>query len=335
MSLVWSVRVEDTLTNVSTYVATVLFAWMVWEFCPKVEHQLWLWRCFLLGYLVTMFSLFYMYVTGTQSGKVRYTGGGANQNDAAIAGVLFIVVAVYLASRQRRRGGLVSWMYWVLVPMAALAVLLTGSRAGLVELVVAVTLLITTLLRRGWKTKILLVAAIACGAILVVNFVPAYLIERATEGTQAGTFVVRQGIWAAGLRQWQQSPLIGCGAGTFRFAVYGPVGGYVAHNVFIAQLVDLGVIGCGFYVMALVSAARSVWRMPAADRPYWAACLTVYFLCALVEGTSAKLTYLLFISIPAMSVAFQAAQGRPMRSPSGAVLPPQPPIIRRPNLRNG
>jgi O-antigen ligase len=335
ISLAWSVRSADTLISISTYVAIFLFAWMVWEFCPAIEHQLWLWRFFLMGFLVTMISLFYAYVFSAPVEHMRYTGGGANQNDAAITGALLVPVAVYLASRQTRKRGFVTWMYWAFVPAALVAVLLTGSRTGLITLAVAIVLLVATLLRAGWKAKVMLVATILLGAFLVVKLVPSYLIERVTEGAQARTLGARQEYWQAGLRQWVRSPLLGYGSGTFRYAVFGPLGGNVAHNIAITHLVEVGFVGFMLYAMAVLSVARSVWRMPAKDRPYWAACLAVGLVSATVTQTGGKLTYFLFGSLTAMSVAYQASRAKFARLPRGAGIPLPPRILRRPNLGSG
>lgn len=187
-------------------------------------------------------------------------------------------------------------MYWLFIMPAAVSVLLTGSRAGTIGLIAALVAAFVITWAGNPRTMLLLVLALACVVWLVPNVVPSALLERVTEGTEAGTFALRQDQWRLGLEIWDDSPLIGVGAGGFITAVTERGGRALgAHNTFVQILADNGAVGLGLQLMAWLLLLRQTLRLPRSERALWLGAALVWTICAMVTSLDwYKITWLLY-----------------------------------------
>ena len=173
LSLCWTVDPDESPHYALSYVSLLLFAWMIWEFSDSEKRICWLFRSYLFGCCVSLTSMFLSYVPGAvgEYGQiVRYTGGELNQND--IAGVLNIAIplAAYLAS-QAGRGTRTRTMYWAFIPVAAIGVLLTGSRTGILVLGGGLSLTAIRVMSKGFRPLIPFAIVIAFGLWLMPKLV--------------------------------------------------------------------------------------------------------------------------------------------------------------------
>ncbi len=321
LTMGWTIDDASTLSRLVTYTGDALLVWLIWEFASTLQSQIILLWSFCLGVSFDVLEMYVAFLTGGQftPEEERYTGGMANENELAYMGVLAICIAAFLAFRTQNRSRIAQLFVWGFIPVTGLGILLTGSRGGTVALVAAAGVLFLGVRRSGWGFRILFVAAVFLVVAFIPRLVPEKLMERITEGTESQTFKIRQDIWGLALQRWTESPILGYGAGTFKLAVWGPSGGRVSHNLYISVLVEDGIIGLAFYAGAALMTFYAVWHMPRADRPFWLAVLTAWFIGSMVSPWEyGKLTWFLLTTISALSRSLRSAASEQARTASQA-----------------
>lgn len=296
ISLLWTVDAQQTQKMIMTYVSLTLFAWMLCEFVDSKAKLHALLRSYLAGCCVAIVMLLEAYIVGRQTlvdDTARYTGGGLNPNTYALIISIGIIIAAYMGTVSRSRWRTV---YWVFVIPAAVSVLLTGSRAGAVGLIAALITAFAVTWSGNARAALLLVLALASVVWLIPNVIPAGLLERVTEGTQAGTFAIRVDQWRIGLEVWNGSPLIGVGAGGFVTAAVERGGrGLVAHNTFVQVLTDNGAVGMALFLVAWLLLLRQAWTLPRRERMLWLGAAIVWGISAVTTSLEYfKITWLLY-----------------------------------------
>ena len=134
------------------------------------------------------------------------------------------------------------FLYWAFIPFAGLGVVLSGSRAGVICLGVAVLLLMfTSQGGGGWKIKAILAIFLLAGAYLAVRIGPEALWERLATTTEDRSFGGRSEIWKGGFQTFLEHPIVGVGAGAFYSTGPGEEH-FHAHNTYLSILVEFGIL---------------------------------------------------------------------------------------------
>ena len=274
LSIVWSVNPDASMSRELTYLSLLTFTWMIWEFGDSEKRICWMFRAYLLGCCVALTTMFFSYVSGGGVGRSdeleRFTGGDLNENDIATVLNIAIPFAAYLASRASR-GTRIRTAYWAFIPVAAIGVLLTGSRMGVLVLGGGLLLTAVGVLARGLKLMIPLVIVIGVGLWLVPRFISEQLISRVAEGTESHTYQQRIQYWQAGWSYWTKHPLEGAGVGTYKDVVVleGLPRAKVAHNSYVTILVEEGIVGAMLMLIFWFLLLRSIWKVPVRERLLW------------------------------------------------------------------
>jgi len=172
-------------------------------------------------------------------------------------------------------GPLPWWRFVAFVPLV-LAILVTGSRGGLVAL--AAGLAVGGLLRPRLGLRVLLAVVLVAPVIAVT--LPSAVIERQIErfetlGQDRGSG--RLDIWRVGTVMARENPLIGVGFGSFRREFYRYMysgqavvdpqwaqnkfwGGADPHNIYLCTAAELGAVGLALLLLALAAHAVGVYR---------------------------------------------------------------------------
>jgi O-antigen ligase len=108
---------------------------------------------------------------------------------------------------------------------------------------------------------------------LAVAYTPETLMQRlATTGTEVteGGLSGRLKLWKAGLRAFEEKPVIGYGTGNFKGAITPILGtaSQVAHNSYISLLVEQGVVGWALYMSMLIMVFLAVMALPPPERRF-------------------------------------------------------------------
>jgi O-antigen ligase len=196
----------------------------------------------------------------------RLTATGANPNGIAICLVISINFAFYLATRPGKKGiSVLKLAYWgVFMAAAAVGVVTTGSRSGVLALVASVGLTSLTLFRGGWKPAAVFIFCLGAAVYVIPRVVPESDIARVQEGTQAGSFQKRVELWDQSIHAWRERPLLGIGSGATS-----DVAENVSHNSFISVLTENGLVGLVIFVSFWAILAVAVLSLQRAEKILW------------------------------------------------------------------
>ncbi len=204
-------------------------------------------------------------VEAIERATLRFGAQVFDPNQLAAALVLPAGAALALG---RGTGFLGRWRLVALAPIG-LAVVLTGSRGGLLALVAAVAMLAVTRPRRSLRLAVLVVA----GSLLLAPLAPRGALQQmsrryATALTDRGAG--RLDIWSVGLAMVEDRPLRGIGFANFPHAFYrymrntevdprwardvrNRYGGRTAHSIYVCALAELGLLGAALLLAALAA----------------------------------------------------------------------------------
>ncbi len=230
-------------------------------------------QVFVLGSSILTGQIVYEFLTNpfvadSQSSLQRYTSFGGNPNGLAAIMALSLPIAWFLANFWSR--GLLRWLNFAYLPAGILCIILTASRGGFVTAVVGLLIIPMTFpyLKRGSRIGVAVFVVLA-GTLLYSLIPPGNFarLSQTSDEISAGNVSNRSQIWAAGLRLYPESPIVGTGTGSFATAVL-PILGYSmpAHNAWLLVLVEMGIIGFVLYVGNFIIVLLPLIRLPGPDK---------------------------------------------------------------------
>ncbi|HET9450897.1 MAG TPA: O-antigen ligase family protein [Aggregicoccus sp.] len=258
-----------------------------------------------LGSLITSIGVIDWYFTGVdlvEGYRARWVGIFADPNRTAMN--VGIIVPLAVAFVARKEGG---WVFRVACAAAAVlavvAIVFTHSRGGFGGLAVAMGLWAVREKRR--------LQAIVVGAVFalgLVMFAPESFWKRnetVTEFHQDASAMGRVYAWQVASRISLDKPLLGVGAGSFRFAwpIYAPPEAhraYVAHNLFLEVIGELGWVGLFLFLVFAGSAVGGAFEASSSAELGWisraiGASIAGYLVCQLSAGyVQSSHLYMLF-----------------------------------------
>jgi O-antigen ligase len=197
---------------------------------------------------------------------IRYSAEAFDPNDMAVTLAIGIPAAAYLALGRRRW----AWLVLAYLPIAASAVVLSGSRAGAITTAVAVGIVVARVRRRSGTALVAAVALLLAGVFVTWRTVPRDLWTRMytiREQVAQGDMNGRTAIWRAGLDVFARNPVVGVGQGGFKKAVSGALHAEVtAHSTLLPVAAELGLVGLVLFLGAFASALLGHARVASDER---------------------------------------------------------------------
>lgn len=199
----------------------------------------------------------------------RLSGGLGDPNYLAAAIVPVTALTVGLTVNTRQRG--LRWALIAINGFLILSLIATGSRGGLVAaLVAAVAATAISRSRRVRFGGIVVTAVAILGLWIVANSSDTW--GRIKDFDSSGTGRVE--LWTVAWRMGEDHPLLGVGVDNFLSESVNYVRQpgqlqdvhliteqpHVAHNVYLQQFAETGVIGLGLLVFVLVAALSTTWK---------------------------------------------------------------------------
>lgn len=267
-SYAWSVSPQMSLYRIGSNLQLMLFVWLIWQFVESERQVLQCIQAYVLGTLVAAVGTVMAWLSGVQVVYMRYSAEGFDPNELSISLAVAIPLAWYLSMRQH--SALLIWANRLAIPLLLVAILLTGSRTGVVVACVGSIFLLLTLAQGSAGTKVTVALLMVAGVIALPALIPdSTWLRLATLGQEitSGTMNNRTTIWSAGLDIWLDNLPVGVGAGAFSVATqmsYGFVG--VAHNTFLSILVELGAIGFLIFSAVMFVAWQQIRLLPSLER---------------------------------------------------------------------
>ena len=312
LSLAWSVSEESTLEQIPILARNLGLFWLLYEYVTSVDRSRTIELAYVLGCFICIVGVFHAFQTGEvvggpESGEDRYAMGAKDPNDAACLLAVGIPISFYLQSVTR--SGAVAWFSRLYVPLAVLAVLLTGSRGGLLATLVGLLTLCAYFTPRKFGTVVVVGLLLALLLFATWQMLPESNLERfrgIPDEIAAGTMANRRFIWQAGLEIIPDHFVLGVGAGAFGPAML-QRGGFsapmVAHNTLLGTLVDLGTVGFILFTAILVSIGLRGRRLPPAEkRLTWSVLLTWLVGSSGISWEGNKTTWFVFGLLAAAAV---------------------------------
>jgi putative inorganic carbon (hco3(-)) transporter len=192
------------------------------------------------------------------------TIGGPNY----AAAYLGILITLALAIRQMNVPSFLRRLTIPLIALATLALAVTFSRGGWLELLLSVTVLIgARWLRDGISRKAILTAVVAITLIVLCLIVPNPISQRLSADDN-GAAHARVPLMHLALRVIAANPVLGVGANNFTAVMDDYAGSefrsewiYTVHNEFLLVCSETGVIGLAAYLWIYLSIIRRSWRL--------------------------------------------------------------------------
>lgn len=176
---------------------------------------------------------------------------GVSRDPNYVAGFLAplpILVLTYEPLKKRKSTGVVKA---ALIILGLTALVLDGSRGGIISAVIPVALYFLLKVKSNAK-KIAIILAILVtfiiGYRLILEYLPVQTIERLLFRQSADT---RSSLWKAGLNGFYSNPILGQGIGAASYYSRQLVGNY-SHNMYIDILSGSGLLGIVIYLVLIV-----------------------------------------------------------------------------------
>ena len=325
--VVWMLGMQTIPKKFYTFVQLFLVMLMVWELAPTAKRQVGLLVAYVFGaYVAALGTLMLYHSKGAE--LQRFAAGGGDPNSLAMTLSLGIPMAWYLSMTTQRP--LLRWICRAYLPLALLAIGLTGSRGGMLDCMVSL-LIVPMTISLSPKRLAMSVAMVALSGALMIAYVPDKIVQRlATTGSEVEgeRFGGRFKLWVAGVHAFAQRPIMGYGVSTFKLAITPQLGSaaQVAHNSFLSVVVEEGLVGLMFYLLMLLSVYLAILRLPRFQRKF-ALILFVTLVTAMMPLTweDQKEVWL----VMGLLVAMASVQGA---GPNSAVPQAAPRIVGRPPL---
>lgn len=284
-SLLWSLDPAATQERALTLLQLLVMVLLIWELADERGR----WRALLWAYLLgsawASVQLLIAVAAGAELTTGRFSTGGFNPNDLVQVLALSMPVAGYLgltATTLLRRAAA-----WTHLPLATFAVLATGSRQGLLLLPLGLLIAPLALSRISARARLIAAALLlAVGASLLVQLPDATLdrLRTAPESIADGELGGRGTLWDGALGVLAERPVQGVGQGALERVMGREVGVRLgAHNTFLSVGAELGVMGLGLLVLALLAAFAPIRHYPSNERLLGIA-LAVVLLASLMPG---------------------------------------------------
>lgn len=314
-SVAWSVHPELTrFTGIELLKLTAIYLTII-NVITSGRRLAMMCGAMVLGSIVTSIGVIDWYRTGVdmvEGFRSRWVGVYADPNHMAMNMALVVPLAVAFLARKES-----GWLMRILCALAAVlsvvAIVLSHSRGGFIGLSVAMGVWAIREKRR--------IQAVVVGGLLalgLVLFAPKSFWQRnetVTSFHQDASAMGRVYAWQVASRISLDKPLLGVGAGGFRYAwpLYAPPESrqaYVAHNIFLDVIGELGFVGLALFLVFAGGATGGAFAASKDAQMGWlaralAASMAGYLVCDLFSGyiLSAHLYVLFGLAASAQRIA--------------------------------
>jgi O-antigen ligase len=321
-STLWSVDTQRTLSYAFILVQLLVTAWITAscvEDQADIDRLTW---CLVLASAFPAIALAHDYLLGgswslgflKESLKEyagRMTFGDADPNLLAYRFVVSIIAATHLALNARAKP--LKLALFAVAGFYAATSLLTGSRGGGLALVVATMVLLTADLRQKKGTVLLVLAGLVVLLVVAMPYLPPGLSDRylgIRQEVATGSMAGRKDIYRESFESFGDHPVLGVGYLAFESASRQHGGrGSAAHNDPLQNLVDMGLVGLGIYLVLMASLFWKASSLPPPLRGFALGLLAAYCVPAFsITLLSMKLPWVVF--------GFIAGAPRPQAGPS-------------------
>ena len=299
LTLYWSVDQGATLSAVVTYTemfGLLLLFWDLYDREVLVKAAL---QAYVLGAFVAAGSIIVNYLTAPPArfpGHERISALGYQVDGIALVVAIAAPAAWYLATgpMARDRPAAARVLNYAYIPVAVVAVAMTGTRGATLASIPTALLIVWSLRKASVGARVAALAAVGVAVVAVVQFSPTGQLNRiATTATLAdtdqGALSGRWSIWVESSQVFMERPVQGVGTDGHRVAVAHlrtdrsayKKAEKEAHNTYVSILVETGLVGFALFACVVVCLYKRVRSRSGWDLHYWTAQVAVLAIGAM------------------------------------------------------
>jgi O-antigen ligase len=250
MSSIWSIDRETTLrTSLMTVLPSFLVTLIIYYAIQDREHIEKIFLAYIVGCGIVSIIALYKFETGfrfLEGNEGRVTVLGQDQNELSFLLSFGLISIIYLLKFSIQSFN-TKILILIIAPLCAFTILTTGSRTGLVLLLLIGTIL-TLMSIKGGRIMYIAPLIIVIG-IIFLQYLPSSTTERLfqiQDQIKNRDLTGRYDIWAFGLAAFrsENAYFLGTGFDTFRSLLEMKYNWSVApHNTYLSTFIELGIFG--------------------------------------------------------------------------------------------
>jgi hypothetical protein len=269
ITLCWSVTPDLTVQRLMTSLQLFVMVLMIWELCVEETDVVQILGAFVLGTILPALSTLRAFLPGQETLQQRAAVAGYDPNGLAFMLAISLPVAYYLILRDKSA---ISALYRLQMGFAVCAILLSGSAATMVAMVVGLSLVFWTAHILPARSRVNAFALIMVLAGAGIVFTPAGLWRHISEESRNGGITLSATV-DNGVQTLRSAPVGGYGAGTMGPAASGT---RVRRNTTPTLISETGVVGVGCFFAILGVLVMSAERMSGASKSFWLTVIAVW-----------------------------------------------------------
>jgi len=308
LSLMWTPDLVRGKIVAITSVQLILLAFLFTLVFDSKKKILWAYQAYVLGNIAGSSIIMSNYFQGIQSPYYnRYGIQNIETDMLSVFLALSIPMAAYLSTKYKNK--IIKLINLMAIPLVFYAIFLTGTRTGSIVGIIGIMYWLFTHRKASASIKAGIVVVMVLSVVAILSFAPKASTERifsAGKSISTGTLNYRSVIWGGSLKQWGNAPIIGSGLGGLGFVLSKEhINFNGAHNAFIHNLTENGIIGLFLYLSVILSILYYILHTPMDEKAFMVALLMVVLVSQLTLHThTEKITWIIFSLLAAHSSRF-------------------------------
>ncbi len=271
ITLMWTQNYESGIEVAKRAIQIMILPFLFTLIITNKERILIAYQSFVLGSFVGSCIIISNYLNGIQS--PYYNRYGLANIETDLLGIMLafaIPIGAYLNNTFENKWLKILNLF--LIPIIVYAIFLTGTRTATLISIVGVLYWLYSQRKAPMKIKVSVFLAILLSVTALITIAPKASLDRAFssgESISSGTLNYRTVIWGASLESWKESPIVGTGLGSLKFALGKKHVNYSgAHNVYVEILTETGIVGLIIYIILLFSILNLILHTPSSEKVY-------------------------------------------------------------------
>ncbi len=306
ISVIWAIEKSAALSRMFPILNTFLLYIIATQFKYSKKHIRWMENASIIGAVILSLYVFrYIDLSLVFAGyrlKFNLLGTQYFSDPNGLAGRLLFPVIILIDRVQKKQKVYMRIFYIVLLLLCAYFLLMTGSRAGMVAIMIGVFITLLQGFRNKNKWVIISVLVLTVAVYIGVNYLPSHIVSRIFNFINYKSVATVKGdridIWKHVFELFLRSPLVGYGGGNAGNALkefYGYA--KAVHSSYFSVLCELGLLGFVPWIVFVFRKIKAAFMLRKTNPMIFAAIISVAFMAATLDAFTEKYLWSVFIYI--------------------------------------
>jgi len=298
ISLMWTPDLKWGKEVAITSIQLIILVFLLTLVLNNRKKIMWAYQTYVLGNIAGSGIIISNYLQGIQSPYYnRYGIKNIETDTLSIFLALSIPIAAYLATKHQSK--ILKLVNMLAIPLVFYAIFLTGTRTGSIVGIIGIVYWLFTHRKASLSIKAIIVMMMIASIVAISSFAPKASVDRifsAGKSITTGTLNYRSVIWAGSLNQWEKAPIIGTGLGGLGFVLNKEhINFNGAHNTYIHNLTENGIIGLLLYLMIVITLLYYILQTRIDEKSFMISLLMVVLVSQLTTHThTEKIIWVVF-----------------------------------------